>query len=125
MTDTALLIIDMQKAMFPDPKKQPADGAAVLQNICLLLKNARERDIPVIFVQHTVCNLLVAGMQSDVCVKASCLGALAHGYHVTLVSDAHSTFPGLFTDGRHTVEKSGRALAKKGVTLRTTKQVFA
>lgn len=173
MTDTALLIIDMQKAMFSDPEKQPADGAAVLQNIRSLLKSAREKEIPVIFVQHTaqgkyregtptwelcgelerkpdepvvqktkpdaflrtdlqgtlerlaVRRLLITGMQSDCCVRATCLGALKYGYRVTLVSDAHSTFSGFFTDGRRMVEKINRALSKKGVTLRPTARIFA
>lgn len=54
MASTALLIIDVQIAMF-----SPLEGAAVwngervLHNIDLLLENARESGMPVIFIQHT------------------------------------------------------------------------
>lgn len=35
--------------------------------------------------------LVVCGLQSEFCVDSTVRGALAHGYPVTLVSDAHST----------------------------------
>ncbi|MBN1372669.1 MAG: cysteine hydrolase [Anaerolineaceae bacterium] len=38
-------------------------------------------------VEHVV----VTGMVSNICVKNTCLGAIALGYTTTLVSDAHST----------------------------------
>jgi nicotinamidase-related amidase len=36
-------------------------------------------------------SLIVCGLQSEFCVHATVCGALAHGYPVTLVSDAHTT----------------------------------
>jgi len=41
--------------------------------------------------QRGVTNLVICGLQSDFCVDSTSRGALAHGYPVTLVSDAHST----------------------------------
>lgn len=38
-----------------------------------------------------VDRLVVCGLQSEFCVDSTVRGALAHGYPVTLVSDAHST----------------------------------
>ena len=38
-----------------------------------------------------VDRLAVCGLQSDFCIDSTVRGALAHGYPVTLVSDAHST----------------------------------
>lgn len=35
--------------------------------------------------------LVVAGLQSNYCIRATTLGALEHGYAVTVVSDGHST----------------------------------
>ena len=35
--------------------------------------------------------LAVCGLQSDFCIDSTVRGALAHGYPVTLVADAHST----------------------------------
>ncbi len=38
--------------------------------------------------------VVIAGLQSEFCVRETALGALARGLAVTLVSDAHSTFGG-------------------------------
>lgn len=40
-----------------------------------------------------VNKLVVCGIQSDVCVDTTCRRAFSLGYDVTLVSDAHSTWP--------------------------------
>ena len=40
---------------------------------------------------ESVSRLVVCGLQSEFCVDSTVRGALAHGYPVTLVSDAHST----------------------------------
>ncbi len=38
-------------------------------------------------------HLIVTGMQTDFCVNATVGGATERGYRVTLVADAHATFP--------------------------------
>jgi len=49
--DTALLIIDVQNAMFED--SDPVyRGQELLANLQTLLSKARAKDVPVIFVQH-------------------------------------------------------------------------
>jgi nicotinamidase-related amidase len=50
---TALLIIDVQNAMFSYEDAQIYDGDEVMNNICLLLEKARAADTPVIFIQHS------------------------------------------------------------------------
>jgi len=37
-------------------------------------------------------HLFVAGMQTEMCVRTTCLSALEKGFNVTLVEDAHTTF---------------------------------
>jgi streptothricin hydrolase len=39
-----------------------------------------------------VKRLVIAGMQSDYCVKDTCKGAITRGYDVILASDAHATY---------------------------------
>lgn len=51
MEKTALVIIDVQMAMFME-KVQPYHGEETVSNICSLLKKAREKQIPVVFIQH-------------------------------------------------------------------------
>ena len=61
--------------------------------------------------------LTFAGAQSEVCVAATCRGALAHGFKVALVADAHGTWP---SDGRSAADISASindALAAEGVEL--------
>jgi len=50
MSDSALLIIDMQQGLFAD--RLPADYAAVLQRLQLLYQAAHQAKRPVIFVCH-------------------------------------------------------------------------
>lgn len=48
----ALVVIDVQKAMFEDPANQPHDGEAVVDRIAALIAKARASRVPVYFVQH-------------------------------------------------------------------------
>ncbi|URZ03992.1 isochorismatase family protein [Clostridium felsineum] len=53
MSKTVLLIIDVQNAMFNGEEGSVYNGEKVLNNILKVLNKAREKDVPVIFVQHT------------------------------------------------------------------------
>ncbi len=53
MSKSALLIIDVQEAMYAYPNKYPFQGNLVLDNVKSLLERARASGIPVVFVQHT------------------------------------------------------------------------
>jgi nicotinamidase-related amidase len=48
----ALVVIDVQKAMFQTPGFVPLDGEAVVGRIASLIAAAREAGMPVFFVQH-------------------------------------------------------------------------
>jgi len=48
----ALVIIDVQKAMFEIPGLQPFDGEAVVGRIADLLARARSQGAPIFYVQH-------------------------------------------------------------------------
>ena len=50
---TALLIIDVQEAMFAYPDMNLYDAEGVLERISALLSKARSAGIPVIYIQHT------------------------------------------------------------------------
>jgi len=49
----ALLIVDVQLAMFSDEKNKLYKEELVINNICKLLEKARETKTPVIYIQHT------------------------------------------------------------------------
>ncbi len=64
--------------------------------------------------------VVVTGMVTHGCVKATCLGALEAGYRVVLAGDAHSNFS---KDAAKVIEKWNQELGNKGVLLVETKSV--
>ena len=44
-----------------------------------------------VLAQHQVGRLVVAGAQTDECIRSTLHGAIVRGYDATLVSDAHTT----------------------------------
>lgn len=52
MNNTALLIIDVQVAMFSVPSERLYNGGKLIENICYLLEMARSMKTPVFYVQH-------------------------------------------------------------------------
>ena len=50
-----------------------------------------ETDLESVLADLGVGRLVVAGAQSDVCIRSTLHGAFVRGYDVTLVSDAHTT----------------------------------
>ncbi|OBY78067.1 isochorismatase [Paenibacillus sp. KS1] len=140
--DKALLIIDVQMAMF-DESDPVHDGEGLIEILRRVLAEARAAGVPVIYVQHNenegaplepgqpgwdihhaikpeahdiviqkrkpdsfygttlkqelddrgIRELIIAGMQTDVCVDTTCRCAYSHGYKITLLSDAHRTWP--------------------------------
>jgi len=132
--NTALLVVDVQNAVVANAHRRDE----VIANINTLVDNARARQVPVIWVQHSDDDLLadsdgwqyvpelqrqeseplvhksygdsfedtdledvlaqrgvgrvvVAGAQTDACIRATIHGAFARGYDTVLVSDAHTT----------------------------------
>ncbi|MFZ5808974.1 MAG: cysteine hydrolase family protein [Chloroflexota bacterium] len=164
---TALLVIDVQKGLFE--KSTPIHKAdQVLENINHLIGQARQKNMPVIFIQHSnsktlekgstawqlhpqiqpreeevvihklhgnafeetnlreelekrnVSVVVITGLVTHGCVKATCLGALKEGYKVVLVSDGHSSYS---KDAAQLIEKWNRALHEKGADLIETQKV--
>jgi nicotinamidase-related amidase len=66
--------------------------------------------------------LVIAGLQSEYCIRETVLGALARGFEVTLVTDGHSTYDG---GGHSALQKSDAVNAEfKGrVKLTSTRDV--
>jgi len=132
--NTALIVIDVQNDVVGNAWNR--DG--VVANITALVDRARDKEVPVIWVQHSdeglpkgssgweyvpelhrrddepvvhkqygdsfedtdlearlaerkVGRLVVAGAQTDACIRSTLHGALVRGYDATLVGDAHTT----------------------------------
>ena len=50
-----------------------------------------DTDLEAVLADRRVGRLIVAGAQTDECIRSTLHGALVRGYDVTLVSDAHTT----------------------------------
>ncbi|MET7290509.1 cysteine hydrolase family protein [Streptomyces sp. NPDC005573] len=50
-----------------------------------------DTDLEDVLAEHRVGRLIVAGAQSDFCVRSTLNGALVRGYDAVLVADAHTT----------------------------------
>ena len=50
-----------------------------------------DTDLEAVLAQRGVGHLVVAGAQTDQCVRSTLHGAIARGYDATLVGDAHTT----------------------------------
>ncbi|MCM3636160.1 cysteine hydrolase [Sporosarcina luteola] len=62
-------------------------------------------------LQHRkVENLVLAGIQTDICVDTTCRRAFSMGYHVTLVADAHSTWNSGSLSARQVIDHHNRVL---------------
>jgi nicotinamidase-related amidase len=71
-------------------------------------------------VKRGVTTLIIAGLVTHGCVKATCLGALAEGYFVVLAGDAHSSYS---KDAPQLIEKWNDELEKKGAKVIKTQQI--
>ena len=67
-----------------------------------------------------VQTLVVAGLQSEQCVAATCRGALQLGYAVQLAADAHSTWSDDERTADQIIEAENAALESEGVCVRAT-----
>jgi nicotinamidase-related amidase len=48
-------------------------------------------ELETVLAEHGVGRLIVAGAQTDACIRSTIHGAFTRGYDVTLVADAHTT----------------------------------
>ena len=132
--NTALIVIDVQNGVV----NEAHDRDAVVANVSTLVDTARDKKVPVVWVQHSskhmekgsddwqlvpelkredseplvhkafadsfedtdledvlaeagIGSLVVAGAQTDECIRSTIHGAFVRGYDVTLVGDAHTT----------------------------------
>lgn len=54
--------------------------------------------------------LVIAGMQTEMCVDAACRGAVALGYRVVLVADGHTTWDTPLIDAERIIAEHNRLL---------------
>jgi len=100
----------------PKLHPQPEDGT-----VHKLHGNAFE-DTPLeeMLQARNVSTVVVTGMVTHGCVKATCLGARELGYRVILVKDAHSSYS---KDAARQIEKVHQALSAEGAELQAAAEI--
>lgn len=71
------------------PELEPAEGEAWIHKS--YGDSFEGTDLEQVLGERGVGHLVVAGAQSDMCIRSTIHGALTRGYDVTLVGDAHTT----------------------------------
>jgi nicotinamidase-related amidase len=71
---------------------------------------------------RNIQRLVISGLVTHGCVKATCQGALVQGYQVILVQDAHSSYS---KDAARLIEEWNGKLKKEGAELRPARDVFS
>ena len=71
------------------PELVPADGEPLVHKA--YGDSFEDTDLEVVLAGLGVGHLVVAGAQTDACIRSTLHGAVVRGYDATLVSDAHTT----------------------------------
>jgi nicotinamidase-related amidase len=71
------------------PELLPADGERLVDK--KYGDSFEATTLESVLAEHGVGRLVVAGAQTDACIRSTLHGAFVRGYDVTLVSDAHTT----------------------------------
>lgn len=88
-----------------EPPWQLADGLVPLAEEAVVQKrygdSFAETDLADVLAEADARHLVIAGAQTDACIRSTLHGAVLRGYDVTLVSDCHTTgeFPPEYTGG--------------------------
>jgi nicotinamidase-related amidase len=72
------------------PAVMPEKGDVVIQKHAP--DSFYETNLQSLLDAQYIHQLIIAGMQTEMCIDATCRQAIKLGYNVTLVKDAHSTF---------------------------------
>ena len=94
------------------PKIKPLESEEVIHKThgnAFEATNLRE-----VLVNWEVERLVVTGLVTHGCVKATCLGAIDEGYKVVLVRNGHSNYS---KDAAQLIDKWNQALSEKGAEL--------
>ncbi len=98
---------------------QPTEGDIILHK---LHGNAFEAtDLGELLKARNVGSLVITGLVTHGCVKATCLGAKELGYRVTLVSDGHSNYS---KQAAEFIATWNQKLAEDAINLKSTSEIL-
>ena len=105
------------------PRLRPAVSERVVQKRA---SNAFEgTDLHAVLQGLDAGTVVITGLQSELCVSATCRGALGLGYTVRLAQDGHSTWPDGARSAGEIIAAQNEALEREGVRLSSTEDLVA
>ncbi|AOZ92570.1 cysteine hydrolase family protein [Paenibacillus crassostreae] len=103
------------------PNIQPTEGDVIVQkttpdsfHMTILQEELEKRSIN---------ELIITGLQTDMCIDATCQRAYRNGYKVTLVSDAHSTMDSNNLLAKEIIDNHNNEL-KRFANIKESREVF-
>lgn len=100
------------------PELKPLPGEAVIHK--RFGNSFQETNLVQVLKQDQVSGVVIAGLVTHGCVKATCLGALELGYRVTLAGDAHSNYS---KQAAELIAGLNQKMAVKIVTVKPTAEI--
>lgn len=80
----------------------------------------RDTDFEQMLQKRNIRRIVVAGLVTNGCIKATCNDAIKRGYHITLVKDAHSSF---HKDAATIIEEYNHRLSEQGMGVVDTQAI--
>ncbi|MDX9828480.1 MAG: isochorismatase family protein [Spirochaetia bacterium] len=81
----------------------------------------QETSLKEVLLQHGVDEIMVCGLVSHGCVRATCLGGREEGFSTSLLKDGHSCWN---SDAAEKMGRMEKELQSKGIALKTVDEVF-
>jgi nicotinamidase-related amidase len=103
------------------PRATPADGETVIEKRHCSAFQAT--DFAVRLEQAGIRNLVISGVQTEMCVDTTCRAAFALGFAVTLVSDAHTTYDSAVLPAEKIIAHHNRTLGNGFVRLASASDI--
>ena len=70
----------------------------------------KDTDLKSILNRKNITDLIIAGMQTEICISSTVKRAVELGYNVTVVEDGHSTFDSDDVKASHIIEEKNKEL---------------
>jgi nicotinamidase-related amidase len=72
---------------------------------------------------RNIKQIVIAGIQSEVCIDATCRRAYSLGYEITLVKDGHSTYDSDFLSASQIIAHHNHVLGQWFVDVRKASEI--
>ena len=84
----------------------------------------QQTDLQQQLVTRKISRIIITGIQSEICVDATCRRAFSQGYEVILVEDGHSTYNSNILNASQIINHHNNIHAQWFASVQKTKEIF-